>query len=137
HLPYTTLFRSKGEMAVSRWTRGRLPRFPKTTSSNGPSLLFILVALIAVAVAGARLLGFGPGQGAQTAQTRITPPSPQGTAPLPQAPPAPPAPQTPPASTPTPPPQSAARPVALVYHAHGTATYAPGATHAAQRRPAE
>jgi len=124
-------------MAVSRWTRGRLPGFPKTTSSNGPSLLFILVALIAVAVAGARLLGFGPGQGAQTAQTRITPPSPQGTAPLPQAPPAPQAPQTPPASTPAPPPQSAARPVVLVYHSHGTEKYGPGDTHAAQGRPGD
>lgn len=127
-------------MAVSRWNRGRLPRLSKAASSNGPSLLFILVALIAVAVAGARLLGFGPGLGAQTVQTRIAPPSSQGTGPLSQAPSTasgsqpPQTPQTAPGS-PQAPTQGTARAAVLVYHSHGTENYGPGDTHAAQGRP--
>lgn len=116
-------------MAVSRWSsRANWSRLPKAAESAGPGLLFILVALVAVAVAGARLLGFGPGLDVEMAQTRIAPPSPGGAAPVPQAPPEPTAP---------PAPAAAAPPVVLVYHAHATENYGPGQPHAAQGRPGD
>lgn len=113
-------------MAVSRWTRGKLSRLPKAPESAGPGLLFILVALVAVAVAGARLLGFGPGLGVEPVQTRVGPPSPTSPAPAAQAPPAPSAPAPTAAADP---------PTVLIYHAHATENYGPGQPHAAQGRP--
>ncbi|MFS8543702.1 MAG: stage II sporulation protein P, partial [Limnochordales bacterium] len=111
---------------MSRWTRGKLSRLPKAPESAGPGLLFILVALVAVAVAGARLLGFGPGLGVEPVQTRVGPPSPTSPAPAPQAPPAPSAPAPTAAADP---------PTVLIYHAHATENYGPGQPHAAQGRP--
>lgn len=104
-----------------RWKRPAFNRLRERTESDGPGLLFILVALVAVAVAGARLLGFAPGLGAEMVQTRVgtrletsgTQPGP-GTGPADQQP------------------VQERSPVAtvLVYHAHATENYSPSATHA-------
>lgn len=108
---------------LSRRKRTRIAQLAKGSESNGPGLLFMLVALVAVAVAGARLLGFGPGMGTDTATqpgavtvgvTTVTPP--QSSEPTAVGTPAP-----------------AERPVAtvLVYHAHATENYGTAETHAA------
>src|SRR5690606_10310434 len=56
----------RGRLAMPRrWKRPAFNRLRERTESDGPGLLFILVALVAVAVAGARLLGFAPGLGAE------------------------------------------------------------------------
>ncbi|MBO8142708.1 MAG: stage II sporulation protein P [Firmicutes bacterium] len=107
---------------MARWKKPTMPRFSKVQESNGPGLLFILVALVAVAVAGARLLGFGPGQGLETVQTRIAPPP---TAPTPAP--------APPASQPVTPERSTA--TVVVYHTHATENYGPGEPHARDGRP--
>lgn len=103
-----------------RWNRPRFTRLRKQSESDGPGLLFILVALVAVAVAGARLLGFAPGMGTETVQTRTVPPldmirSDPGSGP-----------------SPSPGPTEDRQPVAtvLVYHAHATENYSPAVTHA-------
>src|SRR5690625_2306783 len=103
-----------------RWKRPRFNKLRKHSESDGPGLLFILVALVAVAVAGARLLGFTPGMGTETVQTRIVSPLDVSRSD--------PAPDTP--SSPAP--AEERQPVAtvLVYHAHATENYGPAATHA-------
>lgn len=124
-------------MVVSRWSKGRLPRFPKAPPANGPGLLFILVALVAVAVAGARLLGFGPGMDVETVQTRVAPPAAQN--PAPSSNPSGQL-QSPPGLSPAPGASSTAsqaRAAVIVYHAHGTENYGPAQAHAPQGRPGD
>lgn len=103
--------------------RTRMARLAKGSESNGPGLLFMLVALVAVAVAGARLLGFGPGLGPRTEPTSspvtvgvTTVPPPESTDEVPVA---------------------ASRPVAtvLVYHAHATENYGTEMTHTTGGQP--
>lgn len=110
---------------LPRRKRTRIAQLAKGSESNGPGLLFMLVALVAVAVAGARLLGFGPGMGTETAPTSsgvtvgVTTVSP------------------PQSSVPDGLPVSAERPVAtvVVYHAHATENYGTAATHAGGGQP--
>lgn len=102
-----------------RWNRPKFTKFRKNTESDGPGLLFMLVALVAVAIAGARLLGFTPGTGTETVQTRIVPPL-DITRTEPES-------GTPPST-----PSEDRQPVAtvLVYHAHATENYGQAASHA-------
>lgn len=109
----------KGEMAMPpRWRRTTLRRVRRETESDGPGLLFILVALVAVAVAGARLLGFAPGSGTEPVQTRLVPPLDVSRSDVPADPT--------PSET-----EDAARSAAtvIVYHTHGTENYSPAASH--------
>lgn len=105
-----------------RWRRTTLNRVRKQAESDGPGLLFILIALVAVAVAGARLLGFMPGTSTEPVQTRVVPPLDAGLSDTPTAAPS--------AS-------DATRPTAtvLVYHTHGTENYSPASTHTEGGRP--
>ncbi|MEW6046339.1 MAG: stage II sporulation protein P, partial [Bacillota bacterium] len=73
--------------------------------AGGPGLLFVLVALLVVAVVGARFLGFVPGR--QEAQ-RMGQPQQRQQQPRPQV---------------------ASTPAVLVYHAHTTENYQPASTH--------
>ena len=75
--------------------------------AGGPGLLFVLVALLVVAVVGARFLGLMPGS-QEGAPSR--PPS---------------QPQAPPQARP----QPGATPAVLIYHAHTTENYQPASTH--------
>lgn len=101
-----------------RWQRHAVNRLRGRTESDGPALLFILVALVAVAVAGARLLGFAPGLGTEPVQTRVVPPLETS--------------RREPEPDPAPAPAEERQPVAtvLVYHTHATENYSPAATHA-------
>lgn len=54
---------------LPRRSKTTISRLAKRSDGSGPGLLFMLVALVAVAVAGARLLGFGPGLNEDTAST--------------------------------------------------------------------
>jgi len=103
-----------------RWRRSTLSRMRAQSESDGPGLLFILVALVAVAVAGARLLGFMPGTPSEPVQTPAAPPlSFSQPAPLPAA---------------APPQAERPAPTVLIYHTHATENFNPSPTHAAGGR---
>lgn len=101
-----------------RWKRPSFNKLRRRSESDGPGLLFILVALVAVAVAGARLLGFTPGLGTEMVQTRtVSPIETSRSEPEPDS--------TSPGTT------EQREPVAsvVVYHAHATENYSPSASH--------
>ncbi|MBE3597687.1 MAG: stage II sporulation protein P [Limnochordaceae bacterium] len=78
----------------------------KTERVGGPGLLFVLVALLVVAVVGGRFLGLIPGERGQA-----------------------PSPARPPQAQRQGQPQVGSTPAVLIYHAHTTENYQPAATH--------
>lgn len=124
---------------LPRRNKPRKSRLAKGSEGNGPGLLFMLVALVAVAVAGARLLGFGPGFNEETTPTSglvsvgvsaVPPPGAvsSGTN-VAETTPTPPEPQKPPEGAPASTASTRSAATVLVYHAHGTENYGPAATH--------
>lgn len=112
---------SKKEKAPASRPRLQLPQVK--ASADGPGLLFILVALVVVAVAGARFFGFRPdlpdgGQVAREQQVRGL--EQQEEFPVPAAAPGP---------------SSPGR--VLIYHAHGSENYHPKPPHSRGGRPGD
>lgn len=90
---------------------------PVNTSKRGPGLLYILAALVVVAIAGARFFGFAPGGDGPHPPPRSS--SPEGGAHPEQARP-----------TPGVVPSPSAMTQVLIYHTHTTENYHPAPTHA-------
>src|SRR5690625_1862990 len=129
---------------LPRRSRSKISRLAKGSDGSGPGLLFMLVALVAVAVAGARLLGFGPDFGSdttpatgvisvgvsavppETTSSGTSAPESSGDAAMsattPETPPA--APEETPGTT-----SGRSATTVLVYHSHATENYGPEATH--------
>lgn len=125
---------------LPRRSKSRVSRLAKGSDGSGPGLLFMLVALVAVAVAGARLLGFGPDFSSDTAPTSgmisvgVSTVSPEGASSGTNEPEAPQAPDEGASPTAATAPDrladsGARRATVLVYHAHATENYGPAATH--------
>src|SRR5690625_5160322 len=126
---------------LPRRSKSTISRLAKGSDGSGPGLLFMLVALVAVAVAGARLLGFGPDFGSDTAPTSgiisvgvstVSPEESEGTSSGTNEPEE--TSVTPMSSTTATGPEGAVvgvarRATVLVYHAHATENYGPEATH--------